>query len=65
MKVTTITYRRVIQVRPYESETLEFVAEVQEGEDPIAAAVEVKMRVNDCLTTWAEERKEPSISPNW
>lgn len=58
MVVKTITYRRVIQVRPYESETLEATAEVTEGDEPADVAQQVKVMVNERLDAWAQEREQ-------
>lgn len=49
MKITTITYRRVLNLGKYETETLEVQAEIEEGDDPAVVFEEVKAFVHQQL----------------
>lgn len=45
MRVKTISYRRTVQTRQYESATLEITVELNEGEDDVVALRELKAHV--------------------
>lgn len=46
MKITTITYQAVKNRGNYESERLEMVATLEDGEDPYVATLKLRQQVN-------------------
>lgn len=45
MKITGANYKRVFNLGPYQSETIELYAELGEGDDPDQVVLELKERV--------------------
>lgn len=54
MRITTISYRRVMQVKPYESVSFEATAEVPEDEAPALCAAALSQNVDG----WCEAAAE-------
>ena len=58
MRVTVITFKRVRQVRPYESASLEGTAELGEGEDPTVAVLDLARDVEQALDAHIAELQQ-------
>jgi len=63
MRVKTITYQRVKSLGNYESERLEMTAQVDEDEDPILAAEQLRQDVHYLLFKPAEKDLEQDPEP--
>lgn len=65
MNVTTITVKRIIQVRPYESATLEMTASLTDADDPTAAALDLARIVEDALVDHVKsiQRQDAHAAP--
>ena len=54
MRITTISYRRVMQVRPYETVSFEATADVPEDESPALCAAALSQNVDGWCQAAAE-----------
>ena len=45
MQIKTITYRRIKNLGNYENESVEWIAELEEGENPFEATAQLKQDV--------------------
>ena len=63
MDVTTITVKRIIQVRPYESASLEMTATLTEADDPTDAALDLARIVEDALVTHVKALQRQDAPP--
>lgn len=72
MDVTTITVKRIMQVRPYESASLEMTATLTEadpaavvrGDDPTAAALDLARIVEEALVTHVKAVQRQDAHPD-
>lgn len=58
MNIKTITFKRNVQVRPYESAAFEVTAEVMDGEIPEAVAIGLREFVEEQLDIYAQRKQD-------
>jgi hypothetical protein len=61
MKIKTVTYKRVKNLGNYQSETLEMVAEIDDGENPTRATESLRNQVNAILFPESSAPSDPPI----
>jgi len=63
MKITQVTFKRILNLQNYNSGQLELTATVEEGEDPEEAARQLMSAVDDLLTDRYFASSDPDDAP--
>lgn len=61
MNIKTITFKRNVQVKPYESAAFEVMADVAEGDDPAVVAQQLREFVEEELDVYARARQRENM----